>query len=135
VKFGKRATVKSLNLLCGGVDAVAYRPAVVKATLRLPRWWNCNLARLSVRLDERWETGCWGCWYPGGLCEACGRRAAWLVVSDSPFCDDEERWEPRHRAVEVCGWCRLEGQIVSDAELDAALEAAKARSVSYRWRP
>jgi hypothetical protein len=87
-----------------------------------------------VRLDERWETGYWDGCAPGGLCEACGRRAAWLTVSDAPFCDDEAPWERRHRDVEICGWCRLEGQIGSDAALDTALEAAKARSVSYRWR-
>ena len=133
MKSRKRAAVWSLDLLCRGVDTVAYRPAVVKATSRLPRWWNCNLARLSVRLDQNWGTGYWDDWTPGGRCEACGRRAAWLLVSDSPLCDDKDRWEPRHREVEICGWCRVEGQIISDAELDAALQEAKVRSVSYRW--
>jgi hypothetical protein len=53
----KRLTVRVLNRLCELVDEVAYRPAVVKLTLRLPRWWRCDLARLATRLDERWPTG------------------------------------------------------------------------------
>jgi hypothetical protein len=30
------------------IDEVAYRPAVVKVTMPLPRWWRCDLARLSM---------------------------------------------------------------------------------------
>jgi hypothetical protein len=36
-----------LNQLCMLVDAVAYRPAIVKLTIWLPRWWNCDFVRLQ----------------------------------------------------------------------------------------
>src|SRR4051794_33226606 len=80
----KRRVIGALNAACTAVDAVAYRPVVVRLTLPLPRWWRCDLARLSMRLDDRWSTGYWSSdaapAAPDGLCDACQRRAAWLVV-------------------------------------------------------
>lgn len=113
------------------VDEVAYRPAVVKATERLPRWWRCDLAKLSRLLDERWSVGWWDedVPVPRGLCEACGRRAAIHVYGGdggSGVLADQE--------VETCGWCNLEGRILTKDDLRIALRDARSRSVSWSWR-
>ena len=133
---GKRLLVRVLGRACLAVDAVAYRPAVVRLTLPLPRWWDCELGRLSVRLDRRWSTGYWGDWAPGQSCAACGRRAAWLVVGgrDEDADDSEGPWD---REVEVCSWCDLSpyAPISTEEELREALGAAREASVSWRWRP
>ena len=135
--------MRATHSACLLVDEVLYRPAVVKLAERFPRWWTCELARLSMWLDDRWETGFWGSRHGppdlDGPCEACGRRAAWLVVWDW---DDEDwggvppegfniRWP-----VQLCGWCKLDGQgfPASEEELDRALQRARHRSVSWRWR-
>jgi hypothetical protein len=55
----KLRLVRALNTACRAVDDVAYRPAVVRLTMPLPRWWNCELAHLSMRLDDHWGTGYW----------------------------------------------------------------------------
>jgi len=55
----ERKIVSLLNLACTAIDAVAYRPVVVRLTRRLPRWWRCDLTRLSMFLDDRWNTGYW----------------------------------------------------------------------------
>jgi len=55
----KLRVVRALNGLCTWVDEVAYRPVVVKITRWLPRWWCCQLAHLSMKLDKRWDTGYW----------------------------------------------------------------------------
>ena len=66
------------------LDEVLYRPAVVKPFQWLPRWWLCDLAKLSMRLDDRWAVGYWddvGI-APGGPC--AGSRG--LQTTD--------RWRP-----------------------------------------
>jgi hypothetical protein len=138
----KRGVVGGLNTLCTAVDGVAYRPAVVRLTLRLPRWWRCDLARLSMRLDSRWGIGYWSSDStppaPSGLCDACGRRAAWLVVGGREWLED---LEPDHSFMEehpvrLCGWCRLSdlpATIDSQEQLLDALAAARATSVAWRW--
>ncbi|HYG96424.1 MAG TPA: hypothetical protein VD741_04875 [Solirubrobacterales bacterium] len=139
--------VRALNQACVWVDEVAYRPAVVKLTRPLPRWWSCQLARASMKLDDRWGTGYWDSdeapAVPGGPCDACGRRAAWLVYGGSyDGVEDEEPGElddgdylDRHE-VQLCGWCRLEfsSPPESKEELDRLLALSRERSVSWRWR-
>lgn len=122
------------------VDSVAYRPAVVKLTLRLPRWWQCDLSRLAVWLDDRWGTAYWADRGPGPLCGACRRRTSWLRVGgydpeldpEPPAADDFMG----HHPVDLCYWCRLEAgsAITTDSELQAALERARKRSVCWAWR-
>src|SRR5438477_1695384 len=53
----RRLVVKALEKTDEALDWVLYRPAVVKAFLWVPRWWQCDLAKLSIRLDDRWGTG------------------------------------------------------------------------------
>jgi len=94
-----------------------------------------------VWLDDRWHTGYMGDWGPGPLCRACHRRTAWLTVGGY---DPELDPEPLdaddfmgHHPVHLCYWCRLDrdaGPITSEAELVAALEQARRRSVSWSWR-
>lgn len=132
--------VRTLGMLCTWIDAVAYRPAVVKLTAWLPRWWNCQLAHLSMRLDDRWGIGYWRSDQapaaPNGPCDACGRRAAWLEIGgtepdEEPAADDD--YLQRH-PIQVCGWCRLDPSVPIDNEADLvrALGDARARSVSWR---
>jgi hypothetical protein len=136
-----------LNRACDLVDAIAYRPAVVRLTRRLPFFWHCQLARASITLDERWGTGYWDSDsappVPEGLCDACGRRAAWLVVggsSDEEEFGDGEDADDRdfldEHPVNLCGWCRLESlsRPSNQAELDAILAEAGERSIGWRWR-
>jgi hypothetical protein len=136
----RRAVVVALNTACMWIDEVAYRPAVIKATERLPRWWQCELARLSMRLDERWDTGYWK---DGpalmGACDVCARRAAWLVVGGyDPDYDDEppeaDDFLGQH-PVYTCGWCSLTdtAAIRDEASLRRALEDARSKSVAWRW--
>ena len=123
----KRSVVRALNNACTAVDAVAYRPAVVRLARPLPSWWSCQLARLSMYLDDRWRARYWSSddapAAPQGLCDACHRRAAWLIFLT-------------HHQVRVCGWCDLTeaGEIRNVVELERALTAARARSVAWRWR-
>ena len=119
------------------LDEVLYRPAVVKAFSCLPRWWSCDLARLSMLLDDRWDLGYWertGI-APGRPCDACGRRASIHVLGgrDDEFPDDGGSFLDDH-PVYLCGWCHLEGEINDPAQLEAALAEARRRSVSWRWR-
>lgn len=123
------------------IDAVLYRPAVVKLSAWLPRWWNCQLAHLSMRLDDRWGTGYWRSESapaaPNGPCDACGRRAAWLMIGGAESDEelDTEDYLQLH-PIQVCGWCRLDSsaQIESQADLDRALDEARGRSVTWAWR-
>ncbi|MDX6622237.1 MAG: hypothetical protein QOE75_169 [Solirubrobacterales bacterium] len=139
--------VRTVNQACDLVDSVAYRPAIVRLTRRLPFFWHCQLARASIALDERWGTGYWDSEghppVPEGLCDACGRRAAWLVVggswSEDELDDGDEAYEPDfldEHPVNLCSWCQLD--IVSNprthAELDAVLTDAAERSFAWRWR-
>ena len=119
----KRLAVVALAKLDAAIDAVVYRPAVVKAFRSLPLWWSCGLAKLSVTLDERWTTGYWTDGpIPSGRCAACERRAAHLVI------------EGPEGTTPLCGWCRIEGPVLSPADLDRALADAAAGSISWRWR-
>jgi hypothetical protein len=146
----KLAVVRVLSAACELVDEVAYRPAIVKLTLPLPRWWSCQLAHLSMRLDRRWQTGYWKSESsppaPVGICDACKRRAAWFDVGgwadrdqeyggDTPLEDDEHDYLAHH-TVHLCGWCELEhGRAPQHAkDLAAMLDIARSRSISWRWR-
>jgi hypothetical protein len=140
----KRRVVGALNSACTAVDAVAYRPAVVRLSLPLPRWWSCQLARLSMRLNDRWGIGYWSSDIapaaPEGLCDACHRRAAWLVVGGR---DEDDDGDDRGAAsfltehpVHLCGWCRIDrdAPIETAADLDRALARARQKSVAWTWR-
>ena len=118
------------------LDALLYRPAVVRAFQWAPRWWLCDLAKLSMRLDDAWATGWWDAdsWVPGGPCEACGRRAA-IHVYGGREADDEPIGDfLEGRPVHTCGWCRLVGPMTSEADVQRELGRAGAESVSWRWR-
>lgn len=132
--------VKGLHSACTIVDAVAYRPVVIRLTEPLPRWWSCGLTDISMKLDERWQLGFWASAAsppaPQGVCEACGRRAAWLVVGGIDADDEplEGTYLTEH-PVGLCGWCRLRSApFGSRQELELALGEAKRHSVSWRWR-
>jgi hypothetical protein len=138
----KRAVVHGLNSACEAVDEVAYRPAVVRLTLPLPRWWRCELAQLSMWLDERWHLGWWDTSdgrtvAPGGLCDICHRRPANLEVggsSEDLGVEDDGRYMESH-PLRVCFWCQLpSGHIENDEQLAAAIADARTRSISWRWR-
>ena len=131
---GRRAIVRGLDLACRAVDGLAYRPAVVRATLRLPRWWNCELARLSVALDDRWHTGYWDGWRPVGLCEVCGRRAAWFVLGGTSGASSSHRLPLDDDALNLCFWCHLPMPITTETELDVASDRARSRSIAWAWR-
>lgn len=134
-------TLRTLNRVCTWVDDVAYRPVVVKLTRRLPRWWNCQLAHLSIKLDERWNTGYWRSEsappVPDGLCEACGRRAAWLVIGGA---DPDEELDQDvtyldKNPIHICAWCMIDSAlpISNRAERAFALADAGERSIALRW--
>jgi hypothetical protein len=133
----RRSLVGALDRACGVVDTFAYAPAVVKLTSRLPRWWCCELARLSVCLDNRWSSGYWedgGA--PEGLCDACGRRAAWLVVGGRDWMEDIEPDDSfmESHPVHLCGYCNLPpGPIETPAQLAAALACARDHSIAWSW--
>jgi hypothetical protein len=131
----QRAIVVALAKADELIDELVYRPAVVRTFVWLPRWWLCDLAKLSIALDDRWRVGYWDAIVPNGPCEACGRRAAIHVYggnSDNGEADTAHFLA--HRAVHTCGWCQLEGPITDQAQLGEALDAARSRSVSWRWR-
>jgi hypothetical protein len=120
----KRLIVIALARVDAAIDEIAYRPAVVKAFRWLPVWWSCPVAKLSVGLDERWATGYWDEGpIPGRPCAACERRAGHLVITD-----------PDGENVPLCGWCHIEGPVLSQADLERELAAAAADSVAWRWR-
>jgi hypothetical protein len=133
----RRALVVALAKADRVVDEVLYRPAVVKAFMWFPRWWQCDFAQTSIRLDDRWSTGYWtdDDFHPGGACEACGRRAAVWVTGerldpeDEPIGDYIEAHPIHH-----CDWCQLRGSMSTAADRDRALAAARADSISWRWR-
>lgn len=133
--------LRAMNRACTAVDALAYRPAVVRLTRRLPVLWHCQLAEASMALDDRWGAGYWESdtapAAPDGLCEACGRRAAWLTVGGSY--DESEGEEDRdyldEHPVHLCGWCQLDlsRRPLDRAGLDAILADAGERSIGWRW--
>ncbi|GGI04961.1 hypothetical protein [Egicoccus halophilus] len=98
-----------------------YRPAVVKATMWMPRWWECELAKLSAALDERWEIGWWTDGIPHGTCEICERRAAWLEFEHAVGC------------IDVCGWCPAPPFSEARSE-DEAFSLARQRSIRWSWQ-
>jgi hypothetical protein len=134
--------IKLLIRLCGSIDAIAYRPAIVKATLWLPRWWCCHFAHVSMRLDDYWKLGYWDSEEappaPDGPCDACKRRAAWLTVGgleqeEEP--SEEATYLERH-PVQLCGWCelRFHAPPKNGQELKKILKDAGARSIGWRWQ-
>jgi hypothetical protein len=140
------AVVRLLNAICELVDEIAYRPAFVALTKRLPWFWCCQLAHLSINLDDRWQTGYWRGQKappaPDGPCDACGRRAGWLEIGghyegleDCP--PDEDEYLSAH-PVTLCGWCHLDinssGPPRNAADLDRLLRDAASRSIGWRWR-
>ena len=96
-------------------------------------------------LDDRWGVGYWSSdaapAVPEGLCDACKRRAAWLVVGgrwdddDLADEDDDPSFLTQH-PVHLCGWCRFEGEgpIETHADLERALNRARQRSIAWNWR-
>ena len=119
------------------VDEVLYRPAVVKAFAWLPRWYLCDLAKLSLRLEDRWHTGWWDekGWAPGGRCDACGRRAAWIVLGGPEPGEEPTGSYLETHPIETCGWCLFDVEPFAGPEaLARGLAAARVRSVSWRWR-
>jgi hypothetical protein len=137
----RRSALAALERACNCIDSVAYRSAVVMLTLPLPRWWRCDLARLAVWLDDRWQTGYWNERGPGPLCDACRRRTAWVSVGgdyedldlEPPGADD---FMARHET-NLCLWCHLDhddGDITNEQALRAALTRARQRSIRWAWR-
>ena len=118
------------------LDELLYRPAVVKAFAWLPRWWLCDLAKLSIRLDTRWGTAWWnGELEPGEPCQACRRRASIHIYGGpdpDPDPDDEEDVTDylTTRPIQLCGWCSVGGPIDNDADLGASLPPP----VRIQWR-
>jgi hypothetical protein len=129
--------VRLLSAADRAVDWLAYRPAVVRLFLFLPRWWNCDLARLSIRLDERWNVGYWtdDSWWPGPVCEACGRRTARVYVGGLEEEDEPIGFYLDTRRVDLCLWCDVgpTDALRSETDLRGALERARSDSVSWRW--
>jgi hypothetical protein len=106
-RIAARWVVVALNGLCGLVDRFAYHPAVIRATRVLPRWWRCDLGRLAVFLDDKWEVGYWGDYSgPVDMCAFCRRRASWLCIGD-PEVGPE---------VPVCRYCHPEEDEVEMAQ-------------------
>ena len=128
----KRAVVVILAKVDEALDEVLYRPAVVKMFAWSPRWWMCDLAKLSMALDDRWHLGYWKAAgiEPGGPCEVCGRRAAIHVYGG----EGDGGGVLADRTLEVCGWCHLRGRILTEDDLAVATAEARAASVAWRWR-
>jgi hypothetical protein len=132
----RRSIVIAMVRADEALDEVLYRPAVVKAFMWLPRWWLCDLAKLSIALDHRWGVDYWnddGIW-PGGPCDACGRRASIHVYGG--LHQDEEPvgdYLDEH-PVHVCGWCQLCSPLANESDVQRELRQARARSVAWRWR-
>ena len=142
----RRIIVAALNVLCTWVDSVAYRPVVVRFGGPLPHRWDCNLARMSIRLDDRWRTGYWDgtLLSPGVPCEACHRRPALVIMGG--YADDPDIAEPvepgdedfffAHRTVHLCLWCYPDSDAppANESELRQMLDEAGRRSTGWRWR-
>lgn len=136
-------TIKTLNVACGLIDTIAYRPAIVKLTERLPRSWNCQFTRLSMKLDHHWETEYWKSGVAGPTpdisCEVCGRRpAVWEIGRRDPDEDlgPDADYLERH-PIQVCRWCQLDrwaAPVENRQDLNRLIADARSRSVSWRWR-
>jgi hypothetical protein len=59
---------------------------------------------------------------PGGPCAACGRRASIHEID-----------RPGGGTVELCGWCHVDGPILTNEDLDRELKAAAVESIAWRW--
>jgi hypothetical protein len=133
----KHASVVALAKIDEALDELLYRPAIVKAFGWLPRWWLCDLAKLSIRLDTRWGTAWWnGELEPDGPCEACARRAS-IHVYGGPDPDGDEEAVVDYlttRPIHLCGWCSVGGPIENEEDLRRALSLARSQSVAWRWR-
>lgn len=133
----RRASIRYLEAADRAVDWFAYRPAIVRLFIFLPRWWNCDLARLSIYLDERWNTGYWteDSGWPGPLCEACGRRTAWAYIGGLEDGDEPLGFYLGNRRIDLCLWCDIGPTDVlnSERKVQAALCAARSESVSWGW--
>ena len=119
----RRLLVRALASACRALDAATHRPLALRL---VPGTRRCRLARLSLRLDERWGTGVWpeAAGHPVPLlpCSACYRRPAVRAVTE------EEGWLRRH-PVELCGWCELETtRFESAEELVRQLRLARERT-------
>lgn len=123
--------VRLLNSACVFVDELLYRPAAVRLGLSLPRWWNCNLARVSASLDQRWGTGFWRSESsparPGPPCDACGRRPAIFALDVAGGPDDIV-------ALQLCGWCHVRAPVLTPTNIASELHDARRRSVAWTWR-
>lgn len=144
----KLMIVRGLNACCTVVDAIVYRPFMVKLTAWSPLWWHCQLARLSIKLDDHWQTGFWdaddapAC--PDKICDACKRRAAWLYVGGMDE-DEDLEWDfegkdvnylysSKHR-INLCSHCHLDGSLSQNSsELTQQLKEARSQSVAWRWK-
>jgi hypothetical protein len=133
--------VRVLATIDAALDELLYRPAVVKLFCWLPRWWQCDLARASMVLDDRWGLGYWTAAgiAPGSACDACGRRAAIHVVGgrdadDEALPEGHPGWFLDNHPVHLCGWCSIRTPITDQPDLDAALQEARTRSIAWRWR-
>ncbi len=141
--------VRGLNACCNAVDLVAYRPFAVKAIEWSPVFWRCQLANLSIKLDNKWKTAYWDSEIPEtplDLCDACQRRASWLCVGGTDK-DEDLEWDfdgddadylyfSKH-PVNLCSYCELndEGSPPQNStELKQLLNEARFRSVSWRWK-
>ncbi len=51
----KKYVVILLEKICTGIDFIVLRFMPEKLQLK----WHCQLAELSSRLDEKWQTGVW----------------------------------------------------------------------------
>ena len=117
------------------LDAIMYRPVIVRAFMWLPRWWLCDLAKLSIALDERWGVGHWNddkAW-PGRPCEACGRRASIHTYGGRDRDETPTGEFLDTRTVQVCGWCRPDGPMMNEDDVQQQLAKARRRSIAWRW--
>jgi hypothetical protein len=132
----KRAVVVTIARIDEALDEVLYRPAVVKAFAWLPRWWLCDLAKLSIALDERWGVGYWNeeGMRPGGPCHVCGRRASIHTYGGLEAGEPAIGSYLETHPAQVCGWCHLRGRMADEAEVRREFEAARADSIAWRWR-
>jgi hypothetical protein len=123
------SVVRLLNSACVTLDENLYGPAGIRATLWLPRWWNCELAKVSEMLDRRWNTDFWSGEeapaYPGAACEACGRRASMITYYE----------DSTGSPIELCGWCRPDPDLpITPATRRARLKEARDRSIRWSWK-
>ncbi len=144
----RRGIVTALWRMDDYVDWILLRPVTVQLFSFLPRWWQCELAKLSERLDERWKTGVWNIQLDpnvnerlivGPVCDACRKRASSVTVGPMGEGGDTEGHEQGFfdtHEIGLCSWCapefRDEG-IESEADLQKELERVRDRTVSWRW--